>query len=466
MKIIKNYSCIFITVVIVLFFYLPVKSQVTIGSQKASQNFSILELISTEGGLRLPQLTSGERDSLKLDALTDSVTIEAAKGLVVYNTDVDCLEFWSGDKWISLCQPAMGNGTETNPYIICSPESLDAIRDKPDAHYKLCGDIDLTDYLATGAGQTKWGSNGWLPIGDATTPFTGSLDGDGHTISGLWIQHPEAGFGSVGLFGIIYSGSVKNLTVEIDAAKGINGGINTHVGGIAGRIRGDGSAISNCCVKGGDLRGGNSVGGIAGRVDHGNSSVTCCYTSINVSGSNGIGGVVGQISSDVTAERGGSLTNSYATGNVTGTTGVGGVAGRVQNSGNLAYCYATGAISRNAPNTNANYIGGVSGRVDSNGKINSCVALNSSVSSTVVSTAYVGRVVGNADGSLSNNWALSNMTITDGNGSPKVTINNAGNVDGADMNDTNSKTANWWTTVPGWDNNIWNFVNNQLPTLK
>jgi len=467
MKFIKDLYGLSVILITFTFFTMPLKAQVTIGSQEAPKSFSILELISTTGGLRLPQLSDQELTDLTNNKLSTSDAKEAAKGLVIYNKTTNCLEFWNGDKWISLCQSKLGDGSESDPYLVCSPESLDAMRDKPDAHYKLCQNIDLTDYLATGAGQSKWGGSGWLPIGDATTPFTGSLDGAGYTISGLWIQRPSTGFGAIGLFGYINGGSLKNFSVKLDATKGINGGLNTYVGSVAGRLSGSGSSISNCYVNGGDLRGGNSVGGVAGRVDSGSSGVTCCYASVNVTGANGIGGVVGQISSDVTAERGGSVTNCFATGNIIGTTGVGGVVGRVQISGNVSYCYTTGAISRSAPNTNtnANYLGGVTGRIDNNGTVTNCIALNISVTTTYGNG--IGRITGNnSSGTLTNNWALSDMTITDGSGSPKTIINDAGDVDGADMNDTNSKTANWWTSVPGWDSSIWNFVNNQLPKLK
>lgn len=48
------------------------------------------------------------------------------------------------------------------------------------------------------------------PIGDYTTPFTGTFDGAGHTISGLDITAS----GPVGLFGVVNSATIKNLTVE------------------------------------------------------------------------------------------------------------------------------------------------------------------------------------------------------------------------------------------------------------
>ncbi|MDR0427841.1 MAG: hypothetical protein LBH12_04470, partial [Dysgonamonadaceae bacterium] len=102
---------------IALFFLLfsfwgTVKGQVTIGEAVDPQNFSILELISHHtGGLRLPHLTTAERD-----ALDETDEFQAQKrrgdyatapglglGLVIYNTDTNCTEYWNGYKWVSLC---------------------------------------------------------------------------------------------------------------------------------------------------------------------------------------------------------------------------------------------------------------------------------------------------------------------------------------------------------------------------
>jgi len=91
---------------IVVFFALPIKAQVTMGNLTKPHNFSILELISSTksvGGLRLPELTTTQRDALGIDKLTDSNLIEAAKGLTIYNTTTGCLEFWNTTQWVSLC---------------------------------------------------------------------------------------------------------------------------------------------------------------------------------------------------------------------------------------------------------------------------------------------------------------------------------------------------------------------------
>jgi len=95
---IANYQ---LSILLILFFSLPVKAQVTIGSQKAPHSYSVLELMSAKG-LRLPVLNNSERDALKLTP--DSTE---AGGLVIYNTDIDCVELFSNGSWIDLCSSAL-----------------------------------------------------------------------------------------------------------------------------------------------------------------------------------------------------------------------------------------------------------------------------------------------------------------------------------------------------------------------
>jgi len=89
-----------LSIIIILFFALPIKAQVNVGSADVPHPFSILELTTAlkEGGLRLPRLSNTDRD--KLHPESDPA---AAQGLVIYNTDNDCVEFWSGSAWVDLC---------------------------------------------------------------------------------------------------------------------------------------------------------------------------------------------------------------------------------------------------------------------------------------------------------------------------------------------------------------------------
>ena len=80
---------------------LTMSAQVTIGSGEAPQDFSVLELISNQGGLRLPQLTTQQR--IDLEATFGERADVEARGLQIFNTCTRCVETWNGRDWISVC---------------------------------------------------------------------------------------------------------------------------------------------------------------------------------------------------------------------------------------------------------------------------------------------------------------------------------------------------------------------------
>lgn len=122
--------------------------------------------------------------------------------------------------------------TENKDYsdyiFVRTAEEFDNIRNNLGGKYVLLNNIDLSGYSE------------WTPIGTKTSPFSGTVDGNGNTVSGLKITSCDT---YAGLFG--YSkGTVENLTVSgtIDAAAtGENN--DAYIGGIAGYNAG---VISNC----------------------------------------------------------------------------------------------------------------------------------------------------------------------------------------------------------------------------
>jgi len=157
---IVNYQ---LSILLLLFFSLPLKAQVTIGAQKAPHSYSVLELKSAKG-LRLPVLSNSERDALNLTS--DSTE---ASGLVIYNTDIDCVEFWSDGKWIDLCSATPASSI-VNSITLTSAAGTDA--------QTVCSGTAITPitYATTGAtGATVVG----LPAG-----VSGSWDAGVVTISG------------------------------------------------------------------------------------------------------------------------------------------------------------------------------------------------------------------------------------------------------------------------------------------
>ena len=162
----------------------------------------------------------------------------------------------------------------------------------------------------------------WKPIGNDIAPYTGTFDGKGHTISGLYFNDISESSGQyVGLFGKIGSGgSVSNVNVTNSYFNG-----NEHVGGICGCNEG---SIANCHVQG-ILSAKYYAGGVCGSNIRG--TITNCYNTGTVSGVTfGFGGVCGQ--------NYGTITNCYNTGTVSCPNyKIGGVCG--SNSETITNCY-------------------------------------------------------------------------------------------------------------------------------
>ena len=140
----------------------------------------------------------------------------------------------------------------------------------------------------------------WTPIGiynDSKTHFKGTFDGQNHTVSGVEVTENRAN--GVGFFGKVYTGTIKNLTVEgTITTTGCN-----YVGGIVGHGY---ATISNCTFKG-NVGSTNTmqVGGIAGS---GGFTITNCSVYGNVTAECWAGGIVGN------CQNGGAYTNCYVEG--------------------------------------------------------------------------------------------------------------------------------------------------------
>ena len=190
---------------------------------------------------------------------------------------------------------------------------------------------NLAGNYALGANINATATSGWnsgdgfSPIGNITTNFTGAFDGLGHTISGLTIKRPLTNY--VGLFGYIGSGAkVSNVGMAGGSVNGRN-----FVGGLAGYNKGP---VTNSYATGSVTGSGDYVGGLVGCKYSG--TITDSYATGNVEGNSDVGGLVGYNK--------GRVTNAYATGNVTGIGDyVGGLAG--YNNGTIADSYASGSVN-------------------------------------------------------------------------------------------------------------------------
>lgn len=132
---------------------------------------------------------------------------------------------------------------------IRTPRDLYNIRNDLSGKYKLMNDIDLTEVTSLG-GLYDFQGRGWKPIGSAndysSTPFTGVLDGQGYSISGLRIDAVGGFSGCTDLYMGLFAqneGVIRNLNISKFNIKVRSG--NTYCGCLAGNTSG---YISNVYV--------------------------------------------------------------------------------------------------------------------------------------------------------------------------------------------------------------------------
>ena len=217
---------------------------------------------------------------------------------------------------------------------ISTIEDLNNIRNNLNSNYVLMNDLDFNDdasYANATANKANYTPNtddpatatnaGWAPIGNNntnSTRFIGGLEGNGFTISNLYINRngTEVGlFGATGkLAGRVGKGVVQNLGLLDAYVKGEN-----TVGTFAGV---NFSTIQNCYATG-TVAGTSYLGGLVGvNKSYSIGIITNCYAAVTVSGTgDNVGGLIGEINTS-------SISNCYATGAVSGTgDNVGGLIG-------------------------------------------------------------------------------------------------------------------------------------------
>ncbi len=196
-----------------------------------------------------------------------------------------------------------GEGTQTSPYEIYTIADLISIPDGSDAHFILMNDITITaedyDITVDADGNSVYGAlyAGYSPIKD----FSGSFDGNGYVIRGLYINS-DADY--VGLFANIKSaGIVKNVHLEIlDEAQGYGfSGITgaAFVGGIAGYCESV-EGLVNCTVEGGIVSGERAVGALVGEMA--SSKLVNCVSMTTVIANKSAGGLAGVIKGNSSVE--------------------------------------------------------------------------------------------------------------------------------------------------------------------
>jgi hypothetical protein len=272
---------------------------------------------------------------------------------------------------------AGGNGTELDPYQVATAEQLNNVRYHLDKHFIQTANIDLN--------AAPYNTDlGWEPIGSYGSPFNGTFNGNGKTISNLTINRSTADY--VGLFGIAGQyAKIQNVKLENTTVTGRN-----NTGGLVGT---NADSITNSCATGA-VTGSEYVGGLVGYNLVGD--ITNSYATVAVSGGTWVGGLAGY-------NDWATISGSYTTGAVTGTAYVGGLVGQ-NRQGSITNSYATVAVTGTD-----NYVGGLVGCNQENSQITSSYAIG-----TVVGKQSTGGLVGENWGTITKSYATGDVTGSGG----------------------------------------------------
>ena len=265
-------------------------------------------------------------------------------------------------------------------YSISTPEELAKLSEMVNAGlvasgtFVLANDIDLSGYQS---------GEGWIPIGNSSNKFQGHFNGNGYTISNLFINRPtednQAFFGNMSSVG-----SIKNLRVVNANVIGKN-----YVGIIAAGYNSTVSPLKNCSVQG-TVKGVDRVGGIVGDVYR---QMESCYANVQVYGETNVGGLTGWNTCGIT--------NSFVEGYVSGKENVGGCIGRASGTtATISNVYFNGEIEGESQ------IGGIIGSTG-----NTITLMNSISKGSVTGKNYIGGIVGYAYSTTNiDNINLSNVS--------------------------------------------------------
>jgi hypothetical protein len=181
---------IFLNIAIIVMFAAGAQAQVTIGELKDPESFSILELVSTDRGLRLPQMTTAERETMQKTSEFKSKATTEAMGLQIFNTTTKCVETWNGVEWILAC--------DCGDHPCPKPHDLDDIpAEQPEwsNNFKWVGAFWRDDQTGERIIASK--------VTDASVTWTASvddkdntgswltLDGNGGYDENLWKDNPD-----------------------------------------------------------------------------------------------------------------------------------------------------------------------------------------------------------------------------------------------------------------------------------
>lgn len=343
-----------------------------------------------------------------------------------------------------------GSGTAEDPYLVTTPLHVDEIRyfqGKEGVVVKLMNDIDMSEFI-----EDTYLRMGWKPIPN----FLGEMDGNGYTISGLFINQPYVD--KVGFFSDISGANIHDLILDYDGD--IIG--NSTAAGLCPSV--SKSEIKRCKIKCNNIYGSSAVGGLLGGAS--DCIVTECIVECNQIESDryDCGGLIGFSSkSEISNNR---VISHISNKNQALETG--GIVGRV-NQSNLWYNMFEGKIS-----VTKGLVGGICGEITSEDGA-PLVGSNVVLCDTIYngSSSSCGRIAGHTYSYESNltdhtatnaNRAYNKMVIKRGD---KFYPINDSNLNGMGVGVFMLKNENMYRNM-GWDmDNVWTIDDgNSYPRLK
>ncbi len=268
---------------------------------------------------------------------------------------------------------AVDDTDNTTAYAAAFPNHLVGMGCADDCTgYELAGSLDLKDdasYADAAANKTDWTTGaGWDPIGAFAAPFTGTFDGNGHTISNLYVNMTAAATRHAGLFGSI-GGVVKNV--------GVTGEVTASL------------IVPNVLAPA-------VAGGLAG---HSSGKITGSWADVRVEAK--------------TSGPDGATISAYA----------GGLVGGTDDSSVILRSHALGDVTADAGGGDVSYAGGLVGV--NNGRIGASFATgavladsNSGAGNALGGNAYAGGLVGdNIIGTVSASYATGSAEARSGSSS-------------------------------------------------
>ena len=265
-------------------------------------------------------------------------------------------------------------------------------------------DFDSAGSYASGRVNPNWTEGaGWTPIGsEHYDGFDATLDGNGHTISNLYVG-TLSNHSYSGLFGVAEGGTIGRIQLadaEVTGGSSVGGLVGYNKGAtitdssVSGRVSGaanigglvgynEGATITDSSVSGRVSGTGGHIGGLVGYND---GTISLSHSTADVTGSEDVGGLAGYTR--------GTVSRSYSTGTVTGHGDVGGLAGDLSD-GTIIESYSKSDVTGSG-----NHIGGLVGRTWETTSMTSVYATGA-----VYGNNQVGGLVGRTEG-----WPTVSMT--------------------------------------------------------